>query len=88
MPSAEVIKLALRIYSNGEKTIIRNILDEPKAVALDHLFGAGLLDEIESGEYEGNEALTMYVEALASVPFPVQQWVIPPFRYPPAYEES
>ena len=37
---------------------------------------AGLLEPTPEG-YKGTEGLTIYVNALCSVPLPVRQWVIP-----------
>lgn len=86
MPTADEIRLALSLYST-DATVERNSADPPTLKALDGLQAAGLLDECQSGVYEGNEALTMWVEALALVPFPVRKWVLPPFTYPKAYED-
>lgn len=85
MPTADEIRLALKLYGT-DKTVLRNLSDSEIGKATEGLFAAGLLDEVKPGEYEGNEALTMWVEALALVPFPVLKWVLPPFTYPRAYE--
>ena len=86
MPTADEIRLALSLYST-DATVERNSADPPTTKALDGLEAAGLLDEAQPGVYEGNEALTMWVEALALVPFPVLKWVLPPYGSVKAYED-
>lgn len=77
MPTADEIRLALTLYGT-EETVLRDP-DDATRKAIDGLSAAGLLDETKPGEFEGNEALTMWVEALALVPFPILKWVLPPY---------
>lgn len=86
MPSADEIRLALSLYGDNKTVLRAQDPTESTTIALnkaiDGLHEAGLLDECNEHCFEGNEALTMWVEALALVPFPVQRWTIPHFRLP------
>lgn len=86
MSTADEIRLALSLYGDAKTVLRAQDPTEPTVIALnkaiDGLAEAGLLDECNEHCFEGNEALTMWVEALALVPFPVQRWVIPRYRLP------
>lgn len=46
--------------------------------AIDGFRGAGLLKDSGRGRiYEPSDGVSLYVEAICSVPLPVQQWVMP-----------
>lgn len=71
-------------YSNGEKYVGYNTEhDNSEAVRLikARMVEAGLLCEVShpgpTADYERTDALVVWIEAMCSVPFPIQKWVIP-----------
>jgi hypothetical protein len=72
-----MVEIALHYYVNSVTDFPR--LNAPAVqLAMSVFMEHGLLEECDDGpQYQGTEGLTTWINALCSVPFPVQQWVIP-----------
>jgi hypothetical protein len=84
MTSPLMISIALHYYCRAGdfgKGIGDNNFDAPAVRdAIGDMRSAGLLAASPAGceaQYFATEGLKVYVEALKSVPFPLQQWAIP-----------